>query len=130
MSDERASNEAIGREGSNTLGLHPCVGYFDKPGDEAVYDPGWGSTPCLICWQPLGGIPGPNVGGNIRTHGLLHDEDELSLFYRTHIDCAEAHADEIARLDESVMHGPRGAWDPSVTPEALIEQARRPSAGE
>jgi hypothetical protein len=109
----------IGREGMNALGLHPCVGYFDAPHEPCVYDPGWGSTPCLICWKPLGGKDGPNAGGNIRTIGLLHGDDNLSLFYRVHITCAEADPAATSKIDGSVMHGARDIWDSIVTPETL-----------
>jgi hypothetical protein len=101
---------AIGRTGVNRLGLHPCVGYYDdSEAGEPVYDPGWGATPCLICFKPLGGEPGANVGGNIRTVNVLHGDDNLSMFYRVHISCADAHPDEMEAIDASVMHGPRAA---------------------
>ena len=107
----------LGREGVNRLGLHPCVGYFEKADGPCTYDPGWGSTPCLVCWTPLGGVEGSNVGGNIRTHSLIHATDDLSLFYRTHKSCAENHPDEIEGIDGSVMHGERGRWSDLISPE-------------
>jgi hypothetical protein len=106
-----------GREGRNILGLHPCVGYFDAPDQPCVYDPGWGSTPCLVCWRPLAGDDGPNEG-RISTIDLLHDSDGLSLFYRVHTACKRP--DEMAAIDASVMHGTRGTYDPDLVPEAMI----------
>lgn len=119
--------EPIGREGANLLGLHPCIGYFTIAGEPCTYDPGWGSTPCLICWQPLGGVEGSNVGGNLRTISVLHGEDDLSLFYRVHISCAKAHPEEIGDLDASAMHGKRGAYAIDTPPEHPF--IGHPSAG-
>jgi hypothetical protein len=109
----------VGRQGRNALGLHPCVGYFDHADAPAAYDPGWGVTPCLICWKPLGGAEGPNEGGDIRTIGVLHGGDSLSLFYRVHISCAQAEPDPTVAIDGSVMHGPRGAYAQDLLPENL-----------
>lgn len=102
----------IGRTGENRLGLHPCVGYYERPDQQIpTYDPGWGATPCLVCWKPLGGVEGANEGGDIRTHGALShgDAGPLSVFYRTHKSCADAHPDDIDRIEGSVVHGERGA---------------------